>query len=200
MRRRDRADGLPSAKDRLQQRASRSPTSARCISAAMLQDSGPFKVIEHVVACATGRTPVPAPRRCSRFMRVRRNRCRVPMASSFNRDVRDAVEHHRRLFRLPEIAERALHIKQLVDRRYIFPAGEEDLEQEWLNSNIARLKQILDDIPDGAGRTSRTVRKGDAGARYTQRGIHLAIKGRLRGSEGRGVCARWLWLQVASKN
>ena len=34
-----------------------------------------------------------------------------------------------------------------MDRRYIFPAGEEDLEQVWLNSNILRLRQILDDIP-----------------------------------------------------
>ena len=67
--------------------------------------------------------------------------------NGFNRDVRDAVNVIGGYSKLQEIAERALHIKQLVDRRYIFPAGEEDLEQDWLDSNVARLKQILDDIP-----------------------------------------------------
>ena len=44
-----------------------------------------------------------------------------------NRDVRDAVNTIGGYSRLQEIAERALHIKQLIDRRYIFPAGESDL-------------------------------------------------------------------------
>ena len=35
----------------------------------------------------------------------------------------------------------------LIDRRYIFPAGAEDLEQYWLESNISRLKLILAEIP-----------------------------------------------------
>ena len=65
----------------------------------------------------------------------------------FNRDVRDAVNIIGSHSRLQEIAERVLHIKQLTDHRYIFPAGEEDLEQEWFDSNVARLKQILEDIP-----------------------------------------------------
>ena len=67
--------------------------------------------------------------------------------TGFNRDVRDAVNIIGGYSKLQEIAERALHIKQLVDRRYIFPAGEEDLEREWLDSNVARLKLILDEIP-----------------------------------------------------
>ena len=49
--------------------------------------------------------------------------------------------------KLQEIAERVLHIKQLVDRRYTFPAGEENLEQKWLRANIERLRSIIDDIP-----------------------------------------------------
>ena len=65
----------------------------------------------------------------------------------FYRDVRDAVNIIGGHSRLQEIAERVLHIKQLTDHRYIFPAGEEDLEQEWFDSNVARLKQILEDIP-----------------------------------------------------
>ena len=64
-----------------------------------------------------------------------------------NRDVRDAVNTIGGYSRLQEIAERALHIKQLIDRRYIFPAGAEDLEQYWLESNISRLKLILAEIP-----------------------------------------------------
>ena len=65
----------------------------------------------------------------------------------FNRNVRDAVNIIGSYSRLQEIAERVLYIKQLTDHRYIFPAGEEDLEQEWFDSNVARLKQILEDIP-----------------------------------------------------
>ena len=73
----------------------------------------------------------------------------VPRADGmgFNRDVRDAVNNIGGYLRLQEIAERVLHIKQLTDHRYIFSAGEEDLEQEWFDSNVARLKQILEDIP-----------------------------------------------------
>ena len=67
--------------------------------------------------------------------------------AGFNRDVRDAVNVIGGYSKLQEIAERVLHIKQLLDHRYIFPAGEEDLEQAWFESNVARLKQILDDIP-----------------------------------------------------
>ncbi len=141
-----RPDGLPSAKDRLTAAGLAQPTTRQCISAAMLQDSGPFKVIEHVVACATGRhRPAAAPVQ----LLYARPPQPVPRAdgTGFNRDVRDAVNIIGGYSALQEIAERALHIKQLVDRRYIFPAGEEDLEQEWLDSNVTRLKQILDDIP-----------------------------------------------------
>ena len=42
---------------------------------------------------------------------------------------------------------RALHLKQHADRRYIFPEGEENLEKEWYDSNIAKLKALLDGIP-----------------------------------------------------
>ena len=35
----------------------------------------------------------------------------------------------------------------MVDRRYIFPAGEEDLEKKWLRDNIERLKSIIENIP-----------------------------------------------------
>ena len=35
----------------------------------------------------------------------------------------------------------------MVDRRYIFPAGEEDLEKKWLKANIERLRLIIQNIP-----------------------------------------------------
>lgn len=142
----DRADGLPRAESQLIAAGMANPTVRQNISAAMLQDSGPFKAIEHVVACEQGRNvPMPAP--AQPF--YARPPQPMPRADGvgFNRDVRDAVNIIGGYSKLQEIAERALHIKQLVDRRYIFPAGEEDLEQDWLDSNVARLKQILDDIP-----------------------------------------------------
>ena len=142
----DRADGLPQAEDRLVAAGIANPTMRQNISAAMPQDSGPFKAIEHVVACDQGRrVPVPPPA-LPFYARPPQPMPRTDGAG-FNRDVRDAVNIIGGYSKLQEIAERALHIKQLVDRRYIFPAGEEDLEQEWLDSNVARLKQILDDIP-----------------------------------------------------
>ena len=97
--------------------------------------------------------------------------------AGFNRDVRDAVNIIGGYSKLQEIAERALHIKQLVDRRYIFPAGEEDLEQEWLNSNIARLKQILDDIPVKLGAANFSDgQKTVMLERDHPNSIHLAIR------------------------
>jgi len=70
-----------------------------------------------------------------------------PDGTGFNRDVRDAVNIVGGYSKLQEIAERALHLKQLADRRYIFPEGEENLEKEWYDSNIAKLKALLDGIP-----------------------------------------------------
>ena len=142
----DRVDGLPHAKDKLVAAGIARPTKRQIISAAMLQDSGPFKVESHLVNCAMGRNkPMPPPVLPFYAMPPQ------PMAradgAGVNRDVRDAVNVIGGYSKLQEIAERALHIKQLLDRRYIFPAGEEDLEQVWLNSNILRLRQILDDIP-----------------------------------------------------
>ena len=48
----------------------------------------------------------------------------------FNRDLRDAISIIVGYSKLQEIAKRVLHIKQLTDHRYIFLAGEEDLERE----------------------------------------------------------------------
>ncbi len=158
----DRPDGLPFARERLTAAGLAEPTTRQSISAAMLQDSGPFRAAAHVVACAKGRNvPMPPP--------VQPLYARPPQpmpradGMGFNRDVRDAVNIIGGYSRLQEIAERVLHIKQLTDHRYIFPAGEEDLEQEWFDSNVARLKQILEDIPVKLtvelGRTKLTIKQ-----------------------------------------
>ena len=172
----DRADGLPQAEDRLVAAGIARPTTRQKISAAMLQDSGPFKAIEHVVACDQGRNmPVPPPA-LPFYARPPQPMPRTDGAG-FNRDVRDAVNIIGGYSKLQEIAERALHIKQLVDRRYIFPAGEEDLEQEWLNSNVARLKQILDDIPVKLGAANFSDgQKTVMLERDHPNSIHLAIR------------------------
>ena len=70
-----------------------------------------------------------------------------------------------------------MHLKQLVDRRYIFPEGEENIEKEWYFSNIYKLADVLDSIP---------VMLGAANFSYGQKmmmlshdnanSIHLAIK------------------------
>ena len=142
----DRADGLPLAKDRLVKAGITHPTTRQSISAAMLQDSGPFRAVPHVVACDQGRNVPMLPPEQPFYARSPQPMLRAD-GNGFNRDVRDAVNIIGGYSKLQEIAERALHIKQLVDRRYIFPAGEDDLEQEWLDSNVTRLKQIMDGIP-----------------------------------------------------
>ena len=142
----DRADGLPHAEDQLVAAGIAHPTKRQKISSAMLQDSGPFRVVSHVVVCAQGHNEPMTPPVLTFYARPPQPMLRADGAG-FNRDVRDAVNVIGGYSKLQEIAERVLHIKQLLDRRYIFPAGEEDLEQAWLESNVARLKQILDDIP-----------------------------------------------------
>ena len=91
--------------------------------------------------------------------------------------MRDAVNVIGGCSRLQKIAERALHFKQLVNRRYIFPAGEEDLEQDWLDSNVARLKQIMDDIPVELGAANFSDgQKMVMLERQHPDSIHMAIK------------------------
>ena len=82
-------------------------------------------------------------------------------------------EYHWRLFK----ASGNRRTRQLTDHRYIFPAGEEDLEQEWFDSNVARLKQILEDIP--VKLTSANFSDGQKMVmldRQHPNSIHLAIR------------------------
>ncbi|MEX0503920.1 hypothetical protein AB3X55_10030 [Alphaproteobacteria bacterium LSUCC0719] len=172
----DRPDGLPQAEDRLVAAGIANPTTRQKISATMLQDSGPFRAVPHVVACdQTRNVPAPPPEQPF-YARPPQPMPRTDGAG-VNRDVRDAVNIIGGYSKLQEIAERVLHIKQLTDHRYIFPAGEEDLEQEWFDSNIARLKLILKDIPVKlAAANFSEGQKMVMLDRQHPNSIHLAIK------------------------
>lgn len=142
----DRPDGLPLAKDRLIAAGIETPSQRQQISAALLKDSGDFNVIAHITACHDESNRPQDPPVMPFFARPPQPMQR-PDGQGVNRDVRDAVHIIGGYSKLQEIAERALHLKQLADRHYIFPEGEEDLEQEWYDANVAKLKSLLDGIP-----------------------------------------------------
>jgi len=142
----DRLAGLPEAEEKLIKAGIETPTQRQKISAAVLKDSGQFKAIEHILACHHKRNQPQQPPVRPFYARPPQPMPR-PDGTGFNRDVRDAVNIVGGYSKLQEIAERALHLKQLADRRYIFPKGEENLEKEWYDSNIAKLKALLDGIP-----------------------------------------------------
>ena len=142
----DRPEGLPEAEARLISARLENPTRRQKVSAALLKDSGQFQAIEHILAChKQTNQPQPVPE-LPYYARPPQPMLR-PDGIGFNRDVRDAVNIVGGYSKLQEIAERALHLKQLADRHYIFPEGEEDLEEEWYTSNIAKLADLMDSIP-----------------------------------------------------
>lgn len=142
----DRSASLPAAAARLKHAGLDAPTIRQQISAVLLKDSGPFQVIPHILACHHGTvTPQPSPE--LPFYARPPQPMERPDGRGVNRDVRDAVHIVGGYSKLQEIAERALHLKQLVDRHYIFPEGEEDLEEDWYSSNVAKLKALVDGIP-----------------------------------------------------
>jgi len=172
----DRVDIMPKTKDLLVAAGVAHPTTRQKISASILKDTGPFRAISHVVACAEGRN-VPRPLPDQPFYAQSPQPMPRADGAGVNRDVRDAVNTIGGYSRLQEIAERALHIKQLIDRRYIFPAGEEDLEQDWLESNILRLKLILADIPTKLAEANFSEGQKMVMLEHNHpNSIHLAIK------------------------
>ena len=142
----DRPDGLPQAEAKLREAGLENPSQRQKISAAVLRDSGQFRAIDHILACHHQNNHPLQPPELPFYAQAPRAMPR-PDGRGVNRDVRDAVNIVGGYSKLQEIAERALHLKQLVDRRYIFPEGEENLEQEWFDSNIRKLTALLDGIP-----------------------------------------------------
>jgi len=172
----DRPDGLPAAEAMLKKAGLEQPSQRECISAALLRNSGQFQAIDHILACRQD-TNIPQEKPELPFYARAPRPMPRPDGTGFNRDVRDAVNLVGGYSKLQEIAERALHLKQLVDRHYIFPEGEENIEKEWYDSNIHKLADVLDGIP---------VMLGAANFSYGQKmmmlqhdnpnSIHLAIK------------------------
>ena len=142
----DRPDGLPAAAETLAAAGLKNPSRRQTVSAALLRDSGPFKAVEHILACDAGTNePQDAPE--LPFYAQEPQPMKRADGEGYNRDVRDAIEIIGGYPKLQEIAERALHLKQLADRRYIFSEGEENLEKDWYDSNIAKLAAQLEAIP-----------------------------------------------------
>ena len=142
----DRPNGIPIAEEKLVEVGLLKPTLRQNISASLLKDSGSFKAIGHILSIANECNSPDTPPQLPFYAMPPNPKIRAD-GSGFNRDIRDAVSVIGGYSKLQEIAERVLHIKQLVDRRYIFPAGEEDLEKKWLRANIERLRLIIENIP-----------------------------------------------------
>ena len=152
----DRPNGIPIAEEKLVEAGLLKPTLRQKISASLLKDSGSFKAIEHILDCANEcNSSEPSP--LLPFYAMPPNPILRADGTGFNRDIRDAVIAIGGYSKLQEIAERVLHIKQLVDRRYTFPAGEEDLEKKWLRANIERLRLIIEDVPLKLAKANFTV-------------------------------------------
>ena len=152
----DRPNGIPIAEEKLVKAGLPKPTLRQKISASLLKDSASLKAIEHILDCANEcNSPEPPP--ALPFYAMPPNPMLRPDGTGFNRDIRDAVSAIGGYSKLQEIAERVLHIKQLVDRRYTFPAGEEDLEKKWLRANIERLRLIIEDVPLKLAKANFTV-------------------------------------------
>ena len=123
------------------------PTVRQEISAALLKDG-----VTHVIKCANrentpqGQPEIPffarPPANGNRHIKTRADGVEVPM-----RDSRDAVAAIGGRSKLQEIAERALHLKQIDDDLYHFPQGEEDLKAKWREGNIRHLAKLVDEIP-----------------------------------------------------
>ena len=182
----DRPNGIPIAEEKLVKAGLPKPTLRQKISASLLKDSASLKAIEHILECANEcNSPEPSP--ALPFYAMPPNPMLRPDGTGFNRDIRDAVSAIGGYSKLQEIAERVLHIKQLVDRRYIFPAGEEDLEEKWLKANIERLNSIIEDIPQKLANANFTV-----GQRMmileveNSSNIHLAIRDAVE-QKGKGL-------------
>ena len=182
----DRPNGIPIAEEKLVKAGLPKPTLRQKISASLLKDSASLKAIEHILDCANEcNSPEPPP--ALPFYAMPPNPMLRPDGTGFNRDIRDAVSAIGGYSKLQEIAERVLHIKQLVDRRYIFPAGEEDLEEKWLKANIERLNSIIEDIPKKLANANFTV-----GQRMmileveNSSNIHLAIRDAVE-QKGKGL-------------
>ena len=142
----ERPAGLPDAEEKLTKAGLEKPSPRQKISGAVLRDSGDFQAIKHILACHESNNK---PQQTPALPFYARSPQPMPRSDGkgVNRDVRDAVNVVGGYSKLQEIAERALHLKQLADHHYIFPDGEEDIEKDWYDSNIEKLAALIKGIP-----------------------------------------------------
>lgn len=138
----EREGALPEAERKLIEAGIENPTRRQMISAVLLEGG-----VQHVVQCHKGENMPQQPPELPFYaqdpapIEGRLHKYGVPV-----RDIRDAISAIGGVEKLQEIAERALHLKQLDDHLYDFPEGEGCLETEWWDGNIAKIKQLLDGI------------------------------------------------------
>ncbi len=172
----DRPNGLPEAEAKLKGAGISKPSRRQKISAALLRDAGKFKAIQHIVDCHNGVNEPQLPPELPLYAQKPQPMARKD-GTGFNRDVRDAVNAIGGYSKLQEIAERVLHLKQLDDGRYIFPEGEENLEQEWYDSNMDHLISLLQRIPNTLEAANFSAgQKMAMQSGWSKNNIHAAIR------------------------
>lgn len=139
----ERPDELPAAKEKLKEAGIEEPTDRQAVSAVLLGNG-----VDHVVKCYKGENVPQAGPVLPRYAQTPANDNDRYMKNGVPvRDVRDAVQAIGGRAKLQEIAERALHLKQIDDGLYEFPQGEENLESRWYDGNVSHLAELLDGIP-----------------------------------------------------
>lgn len=136
--------GLDEAKVKLRAAGIENPSVQQMISAAVLD-----KGVEHVIRCEKGENnPQPRPNLPENVTPHAPDEIRMMKDGVIVKDIRDAITAIGGPAALQEIADRALHLKQIDDHMFIFPEGEKNLEQEWRQGNLKKLSSFINAIPN----------------------------------------------------
>lgn len=139
----DRPNAMPLAKEILIQAGVKNPTTRQMLSSVLIGD------LDHVLQCYfKTNKPQQAPELPFYAQEPSSDEKKYIARDGKTqiRDIRDAIKAIGGTSVLQEIAERALHLKQLSDNLYIFPLGEESLKDKWYNANILKLSLLLGSI------------------------------------------------------
>ncbi|ODS23358.1 hypothetical protein AB835_09390 [Candidatus Endobugula sertula] len=164
----ERPDALPVIKEKLIEAGIQQPTMRQMLSATLLE-----KGVDYVVSCENGTNTPQQPPALPFYAQEPAPLNQRHLAKDGKtpiRDIRDAISAIGGASVLQEVAERALHIKQIADDLYIFPSGTSNLKEKWYTENVSRLAQLLDSIPK--------ILK-DAGFSYSQRSVITGVWGDL---------------------
>ncbi len=139
-----RDDALPAAIEKLKAAGIEGPTARQAISAHMLKPTGAQDGVGHVVACHNGENTPQMPPELPHWAK---------QTVHTNKDgeicwgISDTIAAIGGVGKIEEMAQRALHLKQIDDHVYIFPQGEKRLEQEWREGNLKKMLEFFDGIP-----------------------------------------------------